>query len=40
MYTGTFTIMPADENWIYDPTQNPYHNCPAHQQLEVNLASW
>ena len=19
MYTGTFTFMPADENWIYDP---------------------
>ena len=24
MYTGTFTFMPADKNWIYDPTQNPY----------------
>ena len=22
MYTGTFTFMPADKNWIYDPTQN------------------
>ena len=40
MYTGTFTFMPADKNWIYDPTQNPYHNCPAHHQLEVNLVSW
>ena len=40
MYTGTFTFMPADENWIYDPTQNPYHNCPAHHQFEVNLVSW
>ena len=28
MYTGTFTFMPADKNWIYDPTKNPYHNCP------------
>ena len=23
MYTGTFTFMPADKNWIYDPSQNP-----------------
>ena len=36
MYTGTFTFMPADKNWIYDATQNPYHNCPAHHQFEVN----
>ena len=40
MYTGTFTFMPADKNWINDPTQNPYHNCPAHHQFEVNLVSW
>ena len=40
MYTGTFTFMPADEKWIYDPTQNPYHSCPAHHQFEVNLVSW
>ena len=40
MYTGTFTFMLADKNWIYDPTQNPYHNCPAHHQFEVNLVSW
>ena len=40
MYTGTFTFMPADKNWIYDPTQNPYYNCPAHHQFEVNLVSW
>ena len=39
-YTGTLTFMPADTNWIYDPTQNPYHNCPAHHQFEVNLVSW
>ena len=26
-FTGTFTFMPADKNWIYDPTQNPYYNC-------------
>ena len=40
MYTGTFIFMPADKNWIYDPTQNPHHNCPAHHQFEVNLVSW
>ena len=39
MYTGTFTFMPADKNWIYDPTRNPYHNCLAHHQFEVNLVS-
>ena len=40
MYTGTFTFLPLDKNWIYDPSQNPYHNCPAHHQFEVNLVSW
>ena len=40
IYTGTFTFMPADQNWIYDPTRNLYHNCPAHHQFEVNLVSW
>ena len=40
MYTGTFTFMPADKEWICDPTKNPHHNCPAHHQFEVNLASW
>ena len=40
MYTDTFTFMPADKSWIHDPTQNPYHNCPAHHQFEVNLVSW
>ena len=40
MYTGTFTFLPADKNRLYDPTQNPYHNCPAHHQFEVNLVSW
>ena len=40
MYTGTFTYMPADKNWIYYPLRNPYHNCPAHHQFEVNLVSW
>ena len=40
MYTGTFTFMPADKNWIYDPAQNPYHNCPSHHQFKVNLVSW
>ena len=33
-------FMPTDKNWIYDPTRNPYHNCPAHHQFEVNLVSW
>ena len=40
MCTGTFTFMPADRDWICDPTKNPYHNCPAHHQFEVNLVSW
>ena len=40
MYTGTFTYMPADKTWIYDPLRNPYYNCPAHHQFEVNLVSW
>ena len=40
MYTGTFTFMPADKIWLYDPTQNPYHNCLAHHQFEVNFVSW
>ena len=40
MYTGTFTFMPADKNWMYDTTKNPYHKCPAHHQFEVNLVSW
>ena len=30
--------MPADKDWIYDPSRNPYHSCPAHHQ--VNLVSW
>ena len=40
MYTGTFTYMPANKTWIYDPLRNPHHNCPAHHQFEVNLVSW
>ena len=40
MYTCTFTFMPADKDWIYDQTKNPYHNCPAHHQFEVKLVSW
>ena len=32
--------MPADKNWSYDPSKNPYHNCPAHHQLLVNVVSW
>ena len=40
MYTGTFTFMPAGKGWIYDPNRNPYYNCPAHHQFEVNLVSW
>ena len=40
MYTGTFTFMPADKDWIYDPYKHPYHNCPPHHQCEVNLVNW
>ena len=40
MYTCTFTVMSADKDWIYDPNKNPYHNCPAHHQFEVNPVSW
>ena len=40
MYTGTFTNMPADKNWIYEQLRNPHHNCPADRQFEVNLVSW
>ena len=36
MYTGTFTFMPSGKDKIYNPTKNPYHNCPAHHQFEVN----
>ena len=39
MYTGMLTFMPADKNLINDPNKNPYHNCPAHHQFEVNLVS-
>ena len=40
MYTVTFTFIPADEDWKYDPNRNPYHNCPAHHQFEIILVSW
>ena len=40
MYTGTFGFMPADKNWIYDPTRKPYYNCPAHDHFGVNQVSW
>ena len=40
MYTGTFTYMPADKTWIYDPKNNPFHNCAGYHQFEVNLLSW
>ena len=40
MYTGPFTFMPADKDWIYDLSRNRYHNCPDHYQFEVNLVSW
>ena len=40
MYTGTFTFMPADKNWIYYPNKNPDHNCPYHHQFEANLVCW
>ena len=32
--------MPADKDWIYDPSRNSFFNCPAHHQFEVNLVSW
>ena len=35
-----FLFMPADKDWIYDTSKNPYNNCPAHHQFEVNLVSW
>ena len=38
MYTGLFTLMPGDKLWIYVPKNNPFQNCPAHNQ--VNLLSW
>ena len=40
MYTGTFTFMLADKDWIYDPSKNPYHNCTDHHQFETNLICW
>ena len=40
MYTGTFTFLRADKNWIYNPLQNPYYNCPAHQNFQVIFVSW
>ena len=39
MYTGTFTYMTADKLWLFDPKNNLFHNCPAHNQFEVNLLS-
>ena len=34
MYTGTFSfLLPADKDWIYDPTRKPYYNCPANHQF-------
>ena len=37
MYAGTFNFMPTDKDWIYDPSRNPYHNCPAHHHLKPTL---
>ena len=39
MYTGTFTFMPADKTWRFDPPGNHFQNCPAHHQFEVKLVS-
>ena len=39
-YTWTFTLMPADKTWLYDPFRNPLHNYPANHQFEVNIACW
>ena len=35
-----FTFLPADKDCLYDPSKNPYHNCPTDHQFEVNLVSW
>ena len=40
MSTGTFIFLPADKDWIFDPTKNPFYNCFAHHQFELNLFSW
>ena len=40
MYTGTFTFMSADKEWLYDSLTNLYHNCSVHHQFELNLVSW
>ena len=40
MYTGTYTFLPADKTWLYDPLRNPLHNSPAHHQFEVNLINF
>ena len=32
--------MPTNKTCLYDPLRNTLHNCPAHRQFEVNLASW
>ena len=38
-YQTPFTVY-QDKDWNYDPSKNPYHNCPAHHQFESNLVSW
>ena len=38
MYTGTFTFMPADKDWIYDQTKNPNHNCPCSSSIRSQLS--
>ena len=40
MYTDTFTYMPADKIWIYDPKNNPFSIFPAYHQFQENLRSW
>ena len=40
MYTGTFTLMPADKTLLDDPKRTPLHNCPAEHQFEPNIVSW
>ena len=34
IYTGTFTFMPVDKTWLYDPLKI-LHNCPAHHPFDV-----
>ena len=39
MYTGTFTFMTTDEEWLNDHVKHPHQNCLAHHQFEQKLFS-